>query len=201
MEKNFYALSRPSEVWKKIGEGDHDAFTHIYNLYFSDLCRYGSRVCGDRALIEDSIQDLFIEIWRCRKKHPQVQSLKYYLFKRLRRMIVNKLVDEKKTPVERNIGEDYDFKIVFSHESELIAEQISREQQAKLLEALNQLTWRQKEAITLRFYDGFSYEEAAGMLDMNTKSVRNLVYRAMLMLKKHLPKTLMLALLAVLAQR
>ncbi|MDN5202128.1 RNA polymerase sigma factor [Fulvivirgaceae bacterium BMA10] len=190
----------PSEIWDKIREGDHLAFTHIYNLYFYDLCRYGSRICGDRELIEDSIQDLFVEIWRSRKQHPQVHSLKYYLFKRLKRKIIKKLIDDRKAPIDRNILEDYDFKIVFSHEAELISQQITKEQQTKLLKALNQLTRRQKEAITLRFFDGFSNEEVASLLAMNTKSVRNLIYRAMVVLKKHVPKSLVLLLVALLTK-
>lgn len=103
-------------------------------------------------------------------------------------------------PLARNVLEEYNFSLVFSHESELIAQQISQEQQQKLLKALNKLTRRQKEAITLRFYDGFKYEEVAGLLSMNTKSVRNLVYRAMLTLKKDMIKlVLLLSLLSRLA--
>lgn len=180
--------SCPAGAWDKIGEGDGLAFTQVYNHYFYDLCRYGSRICGDHGLIEDSIQDLFVEIWRSRKQHPQVRSLKYYLFKRLKRKIIKKLISDRKVPIDRNILEDHDFTIVFSHESALIAQQVSKEQQTKLLKALNQLTRRQKEAITLRFFDGFTNKEVAGMLAMNTKSVRNLIYRAMLVLKKHVPK-------------
>ncbi|MCG8320800.1 MAG: sigma-70 family RNA polymerase sigma factor [Cytophagales bacterium] len=200
-KKDMLEVLSPSEAWSKIREGNNVAFTHIYNLYFYDLCRYGSRICGDRELIEDSIQDLFVEIWRSRNRHPQVRSVKYYLFKRLKRKITKKLIDKRKTPIDRNILEDYNFRIVFSHESELIAQQVSKEQQSRLLRALNQLTRRQKEAITLRFFDGFSNEEVAGMLAMDKKSVRNLIYRAMLVLKKHLPKSLFLPFFVFLGQK
>ena len=200
-KKDMLEVLSPSEAWSKIREGNNVAFTHIYNLYFYHLCRYGSRICGDRELIEDSIQDLFVEIWRSRNRHPQVRSVKYYLFKRLKRKITKKLIDKRKTPIDRNILEDYNFRIVFSHESELIAQQVSKEQQSRLLRALNQLTRRQKEAITLRFFDGFSNEEVAGMLAMDKKSVRNLIYRAMLVLKKHLPKSLFLPFFVILGQK
>ena len=178
----------PSSTWKALCDGSHSAFTRIYNFYFHDLCRYASRLSGDRAIIEDAIQDVFLDLWRTRKELPQVKSVKYYLFKRLKRKIIKKLVETRKSPIVRNILEDYDFKIVFSHESKLIAQQISKEQQSRLLRALNSLTRRQKEAITLKFLDGSTYEEIGGMLSMSPKSARNLIYRSMISLKKNIPK-------------
>ncbi len=175
-----------SELWADLRKGSGTAFTSLYNRYFPELCRYGTRISGDKELIEDSIQDLFVEIWKTRRSLPVVHSVKYYLFVWLKRKIVKKLIEQRKVPVVSNVLEEYTFEIVFSPESTLIAEQFSEEQQRSLLHALNQLTRRQKEAITLRFYDGFSYEEIATLLSMNTKSVRNIIYRAMLILRKNM---------------
>ncbi len=184
-------------LWQDLRAGDEVAFTHLYNRYFTDLCRYGERITGSTELIEDSIQDVFVEIWKSRNQLPAVHSVKYYLFKRLKRKIIKKLVDKRKTPLVSNVMEEYNFTVVFSHESELINQQFSQEQQQKLLAALNRLTRRQKEAITLRFYDGFTNEEVAGLLSMNTKSVRNLIYRAMLTLRKDVASlTVLLSLLS-----
>ncbi|MEK6481417.1 sigma-70 family RNA polymerase sigma factor [Catalinimonas sp. 4WD22] len=173
---------------------DHseEAFVELYNIFFEDLCRYGKRITNQKALIEDSIQDLFVEIWKNKKDLPEVNSVKYYLYKRLKRKIIKKLIDKRKIPLENNVLEEYNFNIVFSHESELISKQFSEDQQKKLQKALNSLSRRQKEAITLRFYDGFTTQEVAGLLSMNTKSVRNLIYRAMLVLKKVLLKLIVL---------
>lgn len=171
-------------VWNGLREGSEVSFTRLYNQYFDDLCRYGGRITGDKELIEDSLQDLFVEIWKTRKTLPVVHSVKYYLLKRLKRKIIRKLIDKRKVPIVNNILEEYNFKIVFSLESDLISRQFSKEQQRRLLKALNKLTRRQKEAITLRFFDGFSNKEVAALLSMNTKSVRNLIYRAMLTLKR-----------------
>lgn len=176
--------ARVVELWAKICHSSEIAFTELYKIFFKDLCRYGKRITNDKALIEDSIQDLFVEIWKNRKDLPEVNSVKYYLYKRLKRKIIKKLIDNRKIPLENNVLEEYNFNIVFSHESDLISQQFSEDQQRKLLKALNSLSRRQKEAITLRFYDGFTNQEVAGLLSMNTKSVRNLIYRAMLVLKK-----------------
>ena len=184
------------QVWDNLLKGDEAAFDILYNQYFDDLCRYGGRITGDTNLIEDGIQDLFVEIWKTRNELPVVNSVKYYLFKRLKRKIIRKLIDKRKAPLTSNMLEEYNFKIVFSPESDLISRQFSTEQQTRLLKALNKLTRRQKEAITLRFFDGFTNKEVAGMLSMNTKSVRNLIYRAMISLKKDIPKLILYLMIA-----
>jgi len=186
----------PSEedvrLWIILKEGGDHAFTHLYNQYFDCLCRYGKRITDDKELIEDSLQDLFVEIWRSRENLPAVHSVRYYLYKRLKRKIIKKLIDRRKAPLVNNVLEEYNFTIVFSKESELISQQFSECQQRKLLNALNALTRRQKEAITLRFYDGLTNQEVAGLLSMDTRSVRNLIYRAMLTLKKEMRKVALL---------
>ena len=194
-----YSVSKVQDkvLWESMKNGQESAFDAIYNACIDDLFRYASRITGDKALIEDSLQDLFVEIWKSKENLPVVQSIKFYLFKRIKRKIIKKLVESKKLPISRNILEDYNFEIVFSHEAELIKQQISKEKQAKLLKSLNKLTRRQKEAITLRFFDGLSHQEVASLLSMSPKSVRNLIYRAMMVLKSSMLKLLLILILFV----
>ena len=182
-------------LWKNMKEGSELAFDQLYHTYIKDIFRYASRINDNKELIEDSIQDLFVEIWRSREDLPNVRSIKYYLFKRIKRKIIRKLIENRKLPLSRNILEDYNFEIVFSHESQLIDTQITKDKKAKLLRALNKLTRRQKEAITLRFFDGLSHKEIGGLLSMSPKSARNLIYRAMLVLKNEMAMLLFLLLI------
>lgn len=176
----------PDLQWEEMKEGSLSAFNQLYKTHIKALFTYASRITDSKELVEDSIQDLFVEIWTSKERLPKVGSVKFYLFKRIKRKIIRKLVESRKLPLSRNILEDYNFEITFSHEAELINRQISDEKQQRLLKALNKLTRRQKEAITLRFYDGFSNHEVAALLGMSPKSVRNLIYRAMLVMKNDL---------------
>ena len=193
---NKFRPADAKHLWTDLRTGSESAFTQLYNHSFADLCRYGARITDDKELIEDSIQDLFVEIWKTRTCLPPVESVKYYLFVWLKRKIVKKIMDARKVPMVNNLPEGYDFEIVFSHESRLIDSQFSEEQQRNLLKALNKLTRRQKEAITLRFYDGFTHQQIAELLSVDSKSVRNIIYRAMLVLRKDMVKlTLLLSVL------
>lgn len=181
-------------IWDNFRNGEENAFVLIYNQFIDTLYNYGERLTDDRELIKDSVQDLFVDLWKNKEKLPQVTSVKYYLFKAYKRKVIKNLIRKRKLPIDKNILEDYNFEIVFSHESELIARQISEQEQKRLLRSLNKLPRRQKEAITLKFLDGFSYQEVASIMSMNVKSTYNLIYRALAMLKDHFPEFTLLLL-------
>jgi len=67
---------------------------------------------------------------------------------------------------------------------------IGREEQVTLRQQLHQsiqeLTGRQREAIFLRFYEGLSYEEVAGVLGISVKATYKIMARALLRLKTRL---------------
>ena len=66
----------------------------------------------------------------------------------------------------------------------MIAQQNDAAQSAQLLGALNRLSKRQREALYLRFFDGFSYERIAEVMSLNTQSIRNLIFNALKVLRK-----------------
>ncbi|CAG4990920.1 hypothetical protein DYBT9275_00640 [Dyadobacter sp. CECT 9275] len=51
-------------------------------------------------------------------------------------------------------------------------------------ELLSQLPERQVEAITLRYFDGFSVDEIAQIMGVTDKSVRNFLYKALFSLRQ-----------------
>ncbi|RZK52474.1 MAG: sigma-70 family RNA polymerase sigma factor [Hymenobacter sp.] len=84
--------------------------------------------------------------------------------------------------------------MTYSHEEFLIAQQTDAEQGQRLLAALNQLSKRQREALYLRFFDDFSYERIAEVMALNIQSVRNLIFRALQVLRQVLASLLLLCL-------
>ena len=54
--------------WSAFKNGSEDAFAEIYREHVKGLLNYGYKVTSDRRLIEDSIQDLFYELWKNRAR-------------------------------------------------------------------------------------------------------------------------------------
>src|SRR5690606_26189782 len=67
------------QVWDAFREGDEAAFVFIYESYFDRLFAYGLRVAGDAYLVEDAIQELFIDLRNNRNRLKETDSIKFYL--------------------------------------------------------------------------------------------------------------------------
>jgi RNA polymerase sigma factor (sigma-70 family) len=172
------------KIWRDFKNGSIKEFEWIYDKYFSILYGYGCHICADKALVKDCIQNLFVYLWRNKENLAEVSSIKYYLYKCVRRSIINELEKEHKIHFE-DITEDYHFETTVSHEFTLIASQISDEKKNRLLKSFDSLSKRQKEAIFLRFYENMDYQEIASIMSLKeVKYARTLIYRAIEVLKQ-----------------
>lgn len=52
--------SNDKDLWFAFQQGSTEALTAIYHRHIADLYNYGARITADRNVLEDSIQDLFL---------------------------------------------------------------------------------------------------------------------------------------------
>lgn len=166
-------------AWEAFRQGDRDAFAQLYDEHAPPLIVYGIRVSRDEWLVRDVIQDLFIELWRSRGRVPAVSSVRGYLLKALRyklmrkagvRMLYADTLPEQADPVHPEA-------ILLEQENESLRRQLIRQ-------AIGRLPQRQQEMINLRFYQGLTTEEAAGIMAINYQSATNLLHRAVTHLRQ-----------------
>lgn len=164
------------ELWRAFRQGNVQAFSEMYERHAGALYNYGYHLLPDAALVKDAMQDLFADLWRTRSNLSDTTSIKYYLFRSLRRRM-HRLADIKPIPVVPPLQTE-------SAEDEKIRaeEYLLLTQRLQLL--MSRLPERQQEVIRLRFYDNFSWEEIAGILQINEQSVRNIVQRAIAKLRE-----------------
>jgi len=175
-----------SVVWRAFKSGDRKAFDYIFQKYVKLLYAYGGKITRDQNLVEDCIQDLFVDLWQKREAISDVASVKFYLLKSLRRRIVRKITADKRL---RTQGTD----IFESHsepesplEFKMIEEQMTIEKHERLFKALSLLSKRQREAIHLKFYEKISYEQLAEIMNLGLKSAYNIIGKAVDTLRKNI---------------
>jgi RNA polymerase sigma factor (sigma-70 family) len=170
------------ELWNAFRNGDKRAFESIYRSHVKDLLAYGYKVIVDRRLIEDSVHDLFFELWQSRKNLSDTTSIKFYLFKALRyKMIRNARVSGM--AIVHSIDEVENDAAAYSHEKHLIDIEEQSLQAIHLQNIIGRLPKRQQEAINLRFYHNFSNDQVAEILEVNYQSACKLIYGALKTLK------------------
>jgi RNA polymerase sigma factor (sigma-70 family) len=153
---------------------------------------------GDKDTAKDCIQDMFISLWRTRETLGEVRSIRFYLLKAYRRKVIRALSARKGPKAHLPLSDDYSFELAFSFEECLIAQELFKEQQENLAEAVAALSFRQREAIYLKFYKGLSYEEISEIMGLQYQSVRNYVHQGICILRKKLSAPVILTLLVLL---
>lgn len=185
-------------IWLAFKRGSESAYTQIYQSLANSLFNYGCKLTKDRDLVKDCIQEVFINLWRSKEKVADPTSIKAYLFKALRYEIARKLHPRLSLS---DLPPDYHLEMELSPELYLIRDQSLAEQQEKLLQEIEKLPARQKEAIFLRYFDNLSFDEIALIMGVEQRSVYKLVYKAIDALQLGMVKVNVLVLLGLFSQR
>jgi RNA polymerase sigma factor (sigma-70 family) len=180
-------------LWVQFREGDKQAFASIYHAHIDSLISYGGKLCTDREILKDNIQDMFVELWNSRENLANPDCVKFYLFKALRYKLIRAEKVRKLHVVVSPNGEAIYNGIDNSIEARIIEKEIRDSQAECLRNAIAALTKRQQEAIQLRFYQGFTNEQIASLMEMNYQSVSNLVHTALYRIKNNLRSTAVFA--------
>ena len=175
-------------LWKELCKGNEDAFQRVYDKYVQELFDYGMRFSQDEDLVKDSIQEMFVYIYKKRNSLGKTDNIKYYLLKTLKRRIFRILRKNNKI-VHLDISE-MPFSIIGSAEDEIMSDEQTNELKANLKNAIEKLPPRQKEALFLRFNEGLEYTEICKIMEVDYQSVRNIVSRAISKLRGLMPEIL-----------
>jgi RNA polymerase sigma factor (sigma-70 family) len=168
------------QTWQNIIDGDREAYSRIYTDYFKKLFNYGRKFTTDETLIEDGIQEMFLDVWNKKEKMLEVESFNSYFFSAFRFILFKKIKAASKIVQSEAVEGEPEF----SSEHVLIRKESDEQLQKRLQTALNALTPRQREAIFLRFYEGLSFEDIAAILNITVKATYKIVARSLLTLKE-----------------
>ena len=174
------------ELWQAFKKGDELAFSQIYGRYIKVLYKYGQKVSSDTKVVEDAIQDLFVDIWNSRSNLTDPESVKYYLMRILRRKISRNLEYPNKTEQLNEFDPDQILNTE-SIESEMVRIEGDDLMSRKIQNAILHLSSRQQEAINLRYFHNFSHNQIAEIMDISLQSVHNTLQKAMKGLRDLLP--------------
>jgi RNA polymerase sigma factor (sigma-70 family) len=164
-----------SAIWKRFKDGDLNAFQQIYDGFLPKLHAYGSKLAPGFELIDDCIQELFIEIYTHRKNLKNTENLEFYLLAAMRRIVFHKIKKENRfVNLEKNLTKSF----LFELELDNYQNEDFREGKIGLVKtALAELNSSQREILFLKFYNNLSYNEIGELLGVRPDSAKKQVYR------------------------
>lgn len=170
-------------LWRAFRAGDEKALITIFGRFTKPMFNYGYKITSDRELVKDAIQELFIEIWQNRERLRDTDSIKYYLYKSLRRKVA-RIKNKSENRLFRTFSDADNSEVSPSPEYILIDEQISSERREKVCSMLSKLTPRKKEAIYLRYFDELTCDQIADIMQLSKQGVYNIIHHALMELKR-----------------
>lgn len=173
------------ELWRSFKKGNRLAFDQLFRRYYSVLLQYGSKICSDRELLEDAIQDLFVEVWQS-PSQTQVSSVKAYFFKALKYKLFRVMKSES---VKRAYTDEEDaYSFVLPAEHFIVSKEEAANLTRRIQDAVQLLPSRQREIVYLRIYQGMDYEQISDIMGINYQVARNLFYQSVKSLRAEFSK-------------
>lgn len=163
-------------------------FNILYEKHIDNLFAFGSNFTKDREMIKDCIHDVFVKLYTKRYDLESVGNIDGYLYVALR----NRINDEFRRNVCICDNEITDGNMRRMAEDERYhKEKMQRDQEltASVEEALNKLSPRQRQIITLYYHERCRYDEICRKMGINYQSVRNLMHRSIARLRSLVVKT------------
>lgn len=173
-------------------EDEPDAFAELVDRYWTRVFGRFCRQLGDRQEAEDLTQDVFLRLYRSRKRYRPEAKFATWLFHITQNVARNALRSRRRRPCTSlealTVGEDdVTGSGLLPDRGEPPSRPLERAEMAGVLrDAVSQLADRQRAALELHQFEDRTYNEVAAELDMTPKAAKSLLYRARNQLRENL---------------
>ncbi|WP_299546878.1 RNA polymerase sigma-70 factor [Seonamhaeicola sp.] len=171
------------EIILAIKEGDRDAYSKLYILYYDRLCKYVYSLSSDYKQAEDIVQDLLIGLWINRGKLNIKTSLNNYLYRAVHNKFINLY---KKNVREQSFINSIHREAII--ELECFERDIKEGRLIALERVIEQLPPKRKEVFILSKLNNYKYKEIAKMLKISESTVESQIRKAMITIRGEMHK-------------
>ena len=165
-------------------------FELLFKEHYKNLCAYAYLFLKDADTSEDTVQEVFLKLWKNKEKISIETSLKSYLFRSVRNSCLNVIEHLK-------VREGYRESTTKGYESSqqpTIDQAIVNELEQKIKETIEMLPTERRKIFMMSRYEGLKYREIAEELSISVKTVENQMYKALGFMRDHLKEYLPLIL-------
>ena len=152
-------------------------YNQSVDLFADRIFRFVAKNVKDHHFAEDIVQDCYEKLWK-NIELVNGEKVKAYLFTTAYHTMIDRLRKEKKISLTGEVP-------VYR---EGASEQYS-DVRERLQEAVNRLPEIQRIVVTLRDYEGYSYQEIGEITGLNESQVKVYIYRARIFLKNYIGAT------------
>jgi RNA polymerase sigma-70 factor (ECF subfamily) len=175
------------EMIARIGRRDQVAFGALYDRLSGPLYSLAMKMLGDPAEAQDTLQDVFLQIWsRAATYDPEQSSVFSWTVLLTRSRVIDRLrARGRRSRVVVASTEDAPSASTDASTAESAADTVERnDEAARVRSVLNNLPAEQRETIELAFFEDLSHHEIAARLGQPLGTVKARIRRGLLKLRE-----------------
>ena len=165
---------RETALMLAIKRGDAGAFQELFEAYQKPLANFLYRMCWNRTLVDDLVQEVFLRVWRAREQYEPTAKVSTYLF----RIASNLWINHAEKKRESALG-DADHPGGESPEAPLERTEV----QKAVKRAVEALPEGERLCLVLSEYNGLKYAEISEVLGIPVGTVKSRIFNAVQKLK------------------
>ena len=170
------------ELVERVRRGDKRAFDLLILKYQHKIISIVGRYLGDRNDVQDVSQETFIKAYRAIPNFRGESAFYTWLYRIAINTAKNHLVSKSRRPPNIDIdiddGEFQDNSAVLRDNESPQASLATKQMEEVIFRAIENLPEELRVAVTLREFEGLSYEEIARIMDCPVGTVRSRIFRA-----------------------
>ncbi len=169
----------------RVREDDSQAFADLVDAYNHRLVTVLQHLVGHADEAEDLAQEVFLRVYRSRKKYHPKAKFSTWLFTIANNLALNVLRDRQRRPqIPLNTRESGPLgprpaeQLVHDRGGQPHHRMQQQELEEVVRQALDTLNDRQRVAVVLNKFEDMNYAEIAEVMNLTTKAVKSLLSRA-----------------------
>jgi len=165
----------PEALLPRIASGDPDAVGACIQRYSALVWSLARKFWSDVATIEDVVQEIFIELWRCADRYDPLKASEATFIATIAR---RRMIDRRRRTSRAPVQEDVMDQDIGKHDESLDQVEISDE--ARLARAaLDELRPEQRKVILMSVVDGLTHPEIASKTGLPLGTVKSHIRRGL----------------------
>lgn len=171
------------KLYNEYLQGNKEAFDILYLKYKDKIQYYIFNIIKDYQKAEDITQEVFIYVLKNELKENY--SFKYYIYLVAQSRAIAYINVENR---RKEIAEKYVYNKDVELEKDVLETIEKQETQKEILDIINKLEGKYRNAIYLVKIEGLSYKETANIMGQSVQNIKNLVHRGKKEMKKYILK-------------